>query len=165
MSATTAIELQAVAQAHGPCECLTFRIGAEDYGIDILQVQEVRSYETPTRIAQASPQVLGVLNLRGEIVPVVDMRLQLGLANASFDDSTVVIVLKVGQRVFGLVVDGVSDVVGLAPEQLRPVPGIGSGIAADLLLAIATLNERMLLLIDIEKLMCSPGLGLSARAG
>lgn len=162
MSATATLELQAVAQAHGPRECLSFRIGAEDYGIDILQVQEVRSYEAPTRIAQTQPHVLGVLNLRGEIVPVIDMRLQLGLAQANFDDSTVVIVLKVAGRVFGLVVDGVSDVIGLAPEQLRPVPGIGRGIAADLLLAIATLNERMLLLIDIDKLMRNPAFGLTA---
>lgn len=162
MSATTPNEMQAVAQVCGPRECLSFRIGAEDYGIDILQVQEVRSYEAPTRIAQTQPQVLGVLNLRGEIVPVIDMRLQLGLAQANFDDSTVVIVLKVGARVFGLVVDGVSDVVGLAPEQLRPVPGLGCGIAADLLLAIATVKERLLLLVDIDKLMCHPALGLKA---
>ena len=163
MSAITSIEMQAVAQVHAPRECLTFRIGAEDYGIDILQVQEVRSYEAPTRIAQTQPQVLGVLNLRGEIVPVIDMRLQLGLAQANFDDSTVVIVLKVGARVFGLVVDGVSDVIGLSPEQLRPVPGLGCGIAADLLLAIATVKERLLLLVDIDKLMCHPALGLSAH--
>lgn len=162
MSAITPVEMQAIAQVHAPRECLTFRIGAEDYGIDILQVQEVRSYEAPTRIAQTQPQVLGVLNLRGEIVPVIDMRLQLGLAQANFDDSTVVIVLKVGARVFGLVVDGVSDVVGLAPEQLRPVPGLGCGIAADLLLAIATVKERLLLLVDIDKLMRDPALGLKA---
>mgnify|MGYP003557753505 CR=1 FL=1 len=162
MSAITPVEMQAVAQVHAPRECLTFRIGAEDYGIDILQVQEVRSYEAPTRIAQTQPQVLGVLNLRGEIVPVIDMRLQLGLAQANFDDSTVVIVLKVGARVFGLVVDGVSDVVGLAPAQLRAVPGLGCGIAADLLLAIATVKERLLLLVDIDKLMCHPALGLKA---
>lgn len=162
MSAITPVEMQAIAQVHAPRECLTFRIGAEDYGIDILQVQEVRSYEAPTRIAQTQPQVLGVLNLRGEIVPVIDMRLQLGLAQANFDDSTVVIVLKVGARVFGLVVDGVSDVIGLAPEQLRPVPGLGCGIAADLLLAIATVKERLLLLVDIDKLMRDPALGLKA---
>ena len=162
MSAINAAEMQAVAQVLGPRECLTFRIGAEDYGIDILQVQEVRSYEAPTRIAQTQPQLLGVLNLRGEIVPVIDMRLQLGLAQANFDDSTVVIVLKVGARVFGLVVDGVSDVVGLSPEQLRPVPGLGCGIAADLLLAIATMKERLLLLVDIDKLMRNPAFGLSA---
>jgi purine-binding chemotaxis protein CheW len=162
MSAINPVEMQAVAQVLGPRECLTFRIGAEDYGIDILQVQEVRSYEAPTRIAQTQPQVLGVLNLRGEIVPVIDMRLQLGLAQANFDDSTVVIVLKVGARVFGLVVDGVSDVVGLSPEQLRPVPGLGCGIAADLLLAIATMKERLLLLVDIDKLMRNPAFGLSA---
>ena len=88
--------------------------------------------------------------------------MQLGLAQANFDDSTVVIVLKVGARVFGLVVDGVSDVVGLSPEQLRPVPGLGCGIAADLLLAIATMKERLLLLVDIDKLMRNPAFGLSA---
>lgn len=164
MSATTPAEMQAVTQARAPRECLTFRIGAEHYGIDILQVQEVRSYEAPTQIAQTQPHVLGVLNLRGEIVPVIDMRVHLGLAQAHFDDSTVVIVLKVGGRVFGMVVDGVSDVVGLAPEQLRPVPGIGSGIAVELLLAIAMVKERLLLLVDIDRLMRNPAFGLAAPA-
>jgi purine-binding chemotaxis protein CheW len=105
--------------------------------------------------------VLGVLNLRGVIVPIVDLRLRLGVAQPRFDANTVVIVMKVGTREFGLVVDGVDDVLRLQAEQLRPMPAMSSGVANDLLRAIATVGERMLLLIDVDKLMRSPALGLS----
>lgn len=159
MSAHSANEVRAVATAHGQ-ECLSFRIGSEHYAIDILSVQEVRRFEPPTRIAQAHEQVLGVLDLRGVIVPIVDLRLRLGVQQPRFDANTVVIVMKVGSREFGLVVDGVDDVLGLQPGQLRPMPAMSSGVAADLLRAIATVGERMLLLIDVDRLMRSPALGL-----
>jgi purine-binding chemotaxis protein CheW len=103
-------------------EFLTFRLGAEEYGIDILKVQEIRSYEAPTRIANAPSFIKGVVNLRGVIVPVIDLRLVLGLGDPRYDSFTVVIVLHALQRVVGLVVDSVSDVVALAGEQIRPVP-------------------------------------------
>ncbi len=143
-------------------EFLSFRLGAEEYGIDILRVQEIRSFEAPTRIANAPAHLLGVLNLRGVIVPIVDLRLRLGMADAAYDGFTVVIVLNIGSRVIGVVVDAVSDVVGLGGEQLRPLPEFNSAVAAEHLMAIGSVGERMLILIDIDPLMADPGMGLAS---
>jgi purine-binding chemotaxis protein CheW len=123
-------------------------------------VQEIRSFEQPTRIANAASHVLGVVNLRGTIVPIVDMRVRFKLEQTAYDAFTVVIVLHIGQRVVGMVVDGVSDVITLAPEQLRPVPGFNSVIDSEHLMAIGALDKRMLILLDIEKLMNSADMGL-----
>ena len=141
-------------------EFLAFKLGAEEYGIDILRVQEIRSYEEPTRIATAPPFMKGVVNLRGVIVPIVDMRLKFNLEQVNYDSFTVVIVLNIGQRVMGIVVDAVSDVTTLTPQQLRPVPEFNSTIASDHLLAIGAVGDRMLILVDIEKLMSSAEMGL-----
>jgi purine-binding chemotaxis protein CheW len=141
-------------------EFLAFKLGPEEYGIDILRVQEIRSYEEPTRIANAPAFVKGVVNLRGVIVPIVDMRLKFNLEQANYDVFTVVIVLNIGNRVIGMVVDAVSDVITLTQEQLRPVPEFNSAIASDHLLAIATIEQRMLILIDIERLMTGAEMGL-----
>ena len=141
-------------------EFLAFKLGTEEYGIDILRVQEIRSYEEPTRIANAQAFIKGVVNLRGVIVPIVDMRLKFNLARAEYDHFTVVIVLNIGKRVVGMVVDAVSDVITLTQEQLHPVPEFNSAIESDHLLAIGAIDQRMLILIDIEKLMTSPDMGL-----
>ena len=141
-------------------EFLAFKLGAEEYGIDILRVQEIRSYEAPTRIANAPAFVKGVVNLRGVIVPIVDMRLKFNLDTVNYDSFTVVIVLNIGNRVMGMVVDAVSDVITLTPEQLRPVPEFNSAIESDHLLAIGAVGDRMLILVDIEKLMTSAEMGL-----
>ena len=141
-------------------EFLAFKLGAEEYGIDILRVQEIRSYEEPTRIANAPPFIKGVVNLRGVIVPIIDMRLKFNLEQANYDAFTVVIVLNIGSRVVGMVVDAVSDVITLTPDQLRPVPEFNSTIASDHLLAIGSVEDRMLILVDIEKLMTSSEMGL-----
>ncbi|MBK1685182.1 chemotaxis protein CheW, partial [Rhodoferax fermentans] len=132
----------------------------EEYGIDILRVQEIRSFERPTRMANAPEHILGVVNLRGVIVPVVDMRIKFKLNPVNYDHFTVVIVLNIGSRVVGMVVDGVSDVITLSPEQLRPVPELSSAIGSDHLLAIGSLENRMLILIDIGKLMSSSDMGI-----
>lgn len=145
-------------------EFLAFKLGAEEYGIDILRVQEIRSYEEPTRIANAPPFVKGVVNLRGVIVPIIDMRLKFNLAQATYDAFTVVIVLNIRSRVVGMVVDAVSDVITLTPDQLRPVPEFSSAIASDHILAIGAVEERMLILVDIEKLMTSAEMGLVDEA-
>jgi purine-binding chemotaxis protein CheW len=144
-------------------EFLAFKLGAEEYGIDILRVQEIRSYEAPTRIANTPSFIKGVVNLRGVIVPIVDMRMKFNLESATYDSFTVVIVLNIGNRVVGMVVDAVSDVITLTPEQLRPVPEFNSGIDAEHLLAIGALDKRMLILVDIEKLMQSPEMGLAEQ--
>jgi len=144
-------------------EFLAFKLGSEEYGIDILRVQEIRSYEEPTRMANAPAFIKGVINLRGVIVPIVDMRIKFGLSELKYDNFTVVIVLNIGSQVVGMVVDGVSDVITLTPEQLRPVPEITSAIGSDHLLAIGSLENRMLILLDIEKLMSSADMGLISQ--
>ena len=144
-------------------EYLTFRLGDEEYGIDILRVQEIRSYEQPTRMANAPAFIKGVINLRGVIVPIVDMRIKFGLEQANYDAFTVVIVLNIGRQVVGVVVDAVSDVISLSPEQMRPVPEFSAAIENDHVLAIGSVENRMLILLDIEKLMSSADMGLVAQ--
>jgi len=145
-------------------EFLAFKLGSEEYGINILSVQEIRSYEPPTRMANTPPSILGVVNLRGVIVPIIDMRIQFNLQQVNYDSFTVVIVLNLGARVVGMVVDGVSDVIALEPEQLRAVPEFSTSIGSDHLLAIGSLENRMLILLDIEKLMSSADMGLSSSS-
>jgi purine-binding chemotaxis protein CheW len=141
-------------------EFLTFRLGPEEYGIDILKVQEIRSYENPTRIANAPHFVKGVVNLRGVIVPIVDLRMKLGCESTGYDGFTVVIVLNVRGRVVGAVVDSVSDVIELSKDSVRPAPEMNSAVDMTFITGIASVQERMLILMDIEALMCSPEMGL-----
>jgi purine-binding chemotaxis protein CheW len=141
-------------------EFLTFRLGGEEYGIDILKVQEIRSYEPPTRIANAPAFIKGVVNLRGVIVPIVDLRLRLGCENAEYSALTVVIVLNVKGRVVGAVVDSVSDVLELAKDAIRPAPEMASAVDASFITGIGSVGERMLILMDIEGLMASEEMGL-----
>lgn len=147
-----------------PSECLTFRLGAEEYGIDILRVQEIRGYESPTRIANAPPFVKGVLNLRGVIVPIVDLRLKFGLEQAAYDAITVTMVLNVAGRTLGAIVDSVSDVIGLKSDQIKPAPQFNAAVDAGFITGIGAFKqgdlERMLILVDIEQLMSSPDMGL-----
>ncbi|GKS69540.1 CheW protein [Nitrosomonas sp. PY1] len=141
-------------------EFLTLRLGAEEYGIDILKVQEIRGYDAITQIANAPEFIKGVVNLRGEIVPIVDMRIKFHLGNPTYDQFTVVIILNVGIRIVGIVVDSVSDVLNLTSEQIRPTPELGSVIDTEFISGLGTVDERMLILIDIEKLMNSASIGL-----
>ncbi|SEL46468.1 purine-binding chemotaxis protein CheW [Roseateles sp. YR242] len=142
-------------------EYLTFRLGQEEYGIDILKVQEIRSYEHPTRIANAPDFIKGVVNLRGVIVPIVDLRLKLGCATAEYNSFTVVIVLNVKNRVVGAVVDSVSDVLELNRDVIRPAPELSaSSVNTSFIMGIGAVSDRMLILIDIEGLMSSADMGL-----
>jgi len=141
-------------------EFLAFKLGQEEYGINILRVQEIRSFEAPTQIANAPAYILGVVNLRGVIVPIVDMRMKFNLPQASFDEFTVVIVLNIDEHVIGMVVDAVSDVINLSPQEMRPVPTLNIAINTEHLLAIGSVAQRMLILLDIEKLMRSSDMGL-----
>ncbi|MDY7538007.1 chemotaxis protein CheW [Undibacterium sp. RTI2.2] len=141
-------------------EFLAFTLGNEEYGIDILKVQEIRGYEAVTRIANAPNFLKGVINLRGIIVPVVDMRIKFNLGEPTYDQFTVVIILNIGGRIVGMVVDSVSDVTTLLPEQVRPAPEMGTTFSSDFLIGLGTLEERMLILVDIDKLMSSPEMGL-----
>lgn len=147
-----------------PSEYLTFRLGPEEYGIDILNVQEIRSHEEPTRIANAPDAIKGVINLRGVIVPIVDLRLTMGCAAANYTDFTVVIVLNVRDRVVGAVVDSVSDVLQLSADQIKAAPDMDSNGDTRHILGIGCLRQanedRMLILTDIEALMSGPAIGL-----
>jgi purine-binding chemotaxis protein CheW len=141
-------------------EYLAFTLGREEYGIDILRVQEIRGYESVTRIANTPDFIKGVMNLRGTIVPVVDMRIKFHLGEAVYDQFTVVIVLNIGGRVMGMVVDSVSDVMTLVGSQIHPAPEVGAALDNEYLIGLGTLGERMLILVDIDKLMNSADMGL-----
>ena len=144
-------------------EYLAFTLGSEEYGIDILKVQEIRGYETVTRIANAPEFIKGVINLRGIIIPVVDMRIKFNLGTPTYDQFTVVIILNIGGRIMGMVVDSVSDVTTLMPDQIKPAPEMGTAFNSDYLTGLGTVDERMLILIDIDKLMSSSEMGLMDR--
>jgi purine-binding chemotaxis protein CheW len=141
-------------------EFLAFKLGKEEYGIDILKVQEIRGYEAVTRIASAPEFIKGVINLRGIIIPVVDMRIKFNLGEPVYDDFTVVIILNINGRVVGMVVDSVSDVTTLQPDQVKPAPEMGTAFSTEYMMGLGTIDERMLILVDIDKLMSSPEMGL-----
>ena len=144
-------------------EYLAFTLGSEEYGIDILKVQEIRGYEAVTRIANAPEFIKGVINLRGIIIPVVDMRIKFRLGTPTYDQFTVVIILNIGGRIMGMVVDSVSDVTTLAPDQIKPAPEMGTAFNSEYLMGLGTIDERMLILIDIDRLMSSSEMGLIDR--
>ena len=159
-----ASQRQVAVAARQANEFLTFTLGHEEYGVEILKVQEIRSYEAPTTIANAPPFLKGVVNLRGVIVPIVDMRIKFGLAKADYDQFTVVIILNVARRVVGMVVDSVSDVLQLSAEQIREAPQFGASMDAEYITGLGTVDARMLILIDIEKLMTSSDMALTDQA-
>lgn len=144
----------------GAREYLTFRLDQEEYGIDILKVQEIRGYEPPTRVANAPNFIKGVVNLRGTIVPIVDMRLKFNCVKADYNSFTVVIILNLRNRIVGIVVDSVSDVMELPPDSLKAAPDIESVIDSGAVLGLGSLGDRMLILLDIERLMSAPDMGL-----
>lgn len=141
-------------------EFLTFTLGAEEYAIDILKVQEIRGYEEPTVIANSPPFIKGVVNLRGTIVPIVDLRIKFDVGVVEYTPFTVVIILNVGGRVVGMVVDAVSEVAALSDEQIRPAPEFSSAVDTRYIRGLATIEERMLIVVDIEKLMLSSEMAL-----
>ena len=142
-------------------EFLTFRLGAESYGIEILKVQEIRGYEAPTAIANAPAFIKGVINLRGVIVPILDLRIKFRLSEAKYDEFTVVIILNVAGRVVGVVVDSVSDVLTLASDAIRPTPEFASStFDTKYITGLGTVDEQMIILLDIEKLMTGADMAL-----
>ncbi len=145
-------------------EFLSFRLGAEEYGIEILKVQEIRGWEQPTAIANTPAFIKGVINLRGIIVPIVDLRLKFNLGEAKYDEFTVVIILSVAKRVVGAVVDAVSDVLSLSAGQIKPAPEFSAALETQFITGLGTLEERMLILLDIEKLMTSRDMQLVGDA-
>lgn len=144
---------------------LVFSLGEEEYAIDILKVQEILGYENVTRIANAPEFIKGVTNLRGVIVPIVDLRIKFHLDKVDYDGQTVVIVVNVSERIVGIVVDGVSDVMTLTPEQIKPAPELGMSLSSDFLSGLGSLENRMLVLIDIDKLLTSKEMALVEQVG
>jgi purine-binding chemotaxis protein CheW len=145
-------------------EVLSFRLGGEEYAISILKVQEIRGYDAVTRIASAPEYLKGVINLRGIIVPIVDMRIKFNVGEATYDAFTVVIVLNINGHTIGMVVDSVSDVVTLTADQIKPAPDLGASVSSDYLQGLGTVGERMLILLDIDRLLGSEEMGLLAAA-
>jgi purine-binding chemotaxis protein CheW len=141
-------------------EFLTFVLGNEEYGIEILKVQEIRGYESVTAIANTPAFIKGVLNLRGVIVPIVDLRLKFNLGSAEYNEFTVVIILNIDKRIVGIVVDSVSDVITLSEQSIRPAPEFSSTLNTGYIMGLGTVDQRMLILMDIEKLMSASEMAL-----
>lgn len=141
---------------------LTLRLGDEDYAIDIMRVQEIRSYEEPTRMANSPSFIKGVVNLRGVIVPIVDLRMKLNMASVDYNEFTVVIILNVRGTVIGAVVDAVSDVVTLDAKMIKPAPQFESAIDARFIVGLANVGERMLIVMNMEALFSNSELGMVA---
>jgi purine-binding chemotaxis protein CheW len=145
-------------------EYLTFTLGSEEYAIDILKVQEIRGYEPPTLIANAPPFIKGVINLRGIIVPIVDLRIKFNLGKIEYTPFTVVIILNIAGRVIGAVVDSVSDVLSLNATQIRPAPDFSGSFDTKYILGLSSIDQRMLIVTDIERLMTSADMELIEAA-
>ena len=138
---------------------LTFKLAGEEYGVGILSVQEIRGWSAVTAIPHSPAWLLGVINLRGVVVPIIDLRIKFAFAKAEYNEFTVVIILNVGARVIGIVVDGVSDVITLGSDQIKPAPSLGGNTDTSHIIGFGTLDERMRILMDVEKLMASADLG------
>ena len=161
MSATQAA---AAIMAGTAAQYLTFALGHEEYAVEILKVQEIRGYDAVTAIANTPVFIKGVINLRGVIVPIVDLRLKFALQEVSYDAYTVVIILNVLDRVVGVVVDGVTDVLACTADEIKPAPEFGAALDTRYIDGLATVDGRMVILVDIEKLMGSPEMALIDEA-
>ena len=145
-------------------EYLTFTLGKEEYGMDILKVQEIRGYDAVTAIANTPAFIKGVINLRGIIVPIVDLRIKFNLGNVDYTELTVVIILSLSNRVVGVVVDSVSDVLTLTPDQIKAAPSLSASLDTRYITGMGTIDQRMLILVDIERLMTSRDMELVDEA-
>jgi len=145
-------------------ELLAFMLGREAYGIDIRAVREIRAYGGVTAIAGAPAHLKGVINLRGEIVPVVDLRLKFGAGEAGFTPFTLLVVVEAGRRTAGLVVDVVSDVLAVPAGAIRPAPEVAAAFDRGSVVGLATLEAHMLVVLDVARLLASPEMGLVEAA-
>jgi purine-binding chemotaxis protein CheW len=158
------LEIDETSRGKEISEFLSFRLGNEDYAIDILTVREIRAFEKPTRIANTPAFICGVINLRGVIVPIVDMRIKFDLPNPEYDSLTAVIILNIANRLVGIVVDTVMDVLPLKASEICPAPEFNSRIQASFVRGLAPMKDRMLILMDIQALISSPDMALVAAA-
>jgi purine-binding chemotaxis protein CheW len=149
-----------VGQRAGTSQYVTFYCAGVEYGVEILSVQEIRGWGGVTEMPRTPPHVLGVMNLRGVVVPIIDLRARFGLGSRPFDSSTVVIVVRIGnneQRTVGLVVDGVSEVRDFLAEDIKPAPDLGQGRGENCVFGMASVDDRMLMLLDLQKLVGESG--------
>jgi purine-binding chemotaxis protein CheW len=162
--------LQAVGDTSGQGQFLTFRLATEEYGIDILSVQEIKGWSGATPLPESPPYLLGVINLRGSVVPIIDLRKRFGLAQADFGPTTVVIVARVdspeGTRIAGFVVDAVCEVYTVGEQDRRPIPEAVTG-QQEFVQGLATVEDKMIILLDIERLLtqaaaCANGMAQAA---
>ncbi len=154
-AATELMNKESIEASADSREFLTFVLGEESYGLEILKVQEIRGYDAVTKIANTPDFIKGVVNLRGRIVPIVDLRIKFHLGRVEYNEFTVVIILNLSGRIVGIVVDGVSDVMNLQSSQIRSVPDIVSSIDTKYITGLASVEEKMFILVDIEQLMNS----------
>ncbi|HEX4611546.1 MAG TPA: chemotaxis protein CheW [Urbifossiella sp.] len=160
MTATTAPDRTGgAAFAAGGSQFLTFRLADEEYGLEILRVQEIKGYSKVTPLPNTPPEVKGVMNLRGTVVPVLDLRTRLGLPGVGYDRFTVVIVVTVGPKVAGLVVDAVSDVLDVGPSERVPTPDLGAGVDTSFMTGMARTGDRLVTLLNIDRLVGPAGDG------
>jgi purine-binding chemotaxis protein CheW len=141
---------------------LTFLLGDEEYGVEILRVQEIKGWESVTHIPNTPDYLCGVLNLRGTIVPVVDLRLRFEMPAREYTPTTVVVVLNVGegvQRTVGVVVDGVSDAHNVLPEEIKPSPDFGTSISTDFISGLVSIGSEMMMILNIDRLLRVEALG------
>ncbi|AMV28207.1 Chemotaxis protein CheW [Gemmata sp. SH-PL17] len=143
---------------------LTFRLGDEEYGLGILRVQEIKGYSKITPLPNTPREVKGVMNLRGAVVPIIDLRARLGLREAEYTVFTVIVVVTVGTKIVGLVVDAVSDVLNVGANEMVPTPDLGSGVDTSFLNGIARTGERLVSLLNIDKLVGASDVGATALA-
>jgi purine-binding chemotaxis protein CheW len=139
---------------------LTFSLGQEEYGVEILKVQEIKGYSTITPIPNTPPHVKGVMNLRGTIIPVVDLRSKLGMPTAEYSPFTVIVVVKVGSKTMGLVVDAVSDVLNIPSRGLQPTPDFGAQVDAAFISGMAKAGEKLVVLLDLDRVLSVDAGGL-----
>jgi purine-binding chemotaxis protein CheW len=157
---TASIDQHSSSVIRNGLEFLAFRLGSEEYGIDIQKVREIRGYDAVTHIANSPEFIKGVVNLRGIIVPIIDMRIKFNLGSPTYDQFTVVIILNIAERLMGIVVDSVSDVITLEASQIKPAPDMGAALGSNHMTGLGVVDERMLILMDIDKLMSSGEMGL-----
>lgn len=156
-------------QEHNTDQYLTFILGDEEYGVNVLKVQEIKGWESVTSIPNAPEYVLGVVNLRGIVVPIIDLRVRFGLDNADFDATTVVVIVKAvevdKERTVGMVVDAISDVYNVSSKDINDVPDLGSAVTTSFITGLTTVDEKMIILLNVDLLINSGVLHLSIEEG
>ena len=134
-------------------QLVVFRLGSEEYGVDILQVQEIKRMLDITRVPQAPDFIEGVINLRGQIIPVLDLRRRFAFPAAERTADTRIIVVNIGELIIGLIVDTVLEGISLSKEAISPAPALVTGIDNDFLSGIGDLGERLLIILNLEKIL------------